>query len=116
MSLSDLIFTGFNRRVAALNKRTGEIVWQQKLHKGNQYVTLLLDDEVLIAAVDGYMYGLAALTGEQLWFNEMSGFGTGVTSLTSMNGSAQNLAAAAAANAAAAASHSTTAPGHPGHA
>ena len=113
MNLSDLIFTGFNRRVAALDKRTGEIVWEQKLPKGQQYVTLLLDGGVLIVAVDGYMYGLDALTGEQLWFNEMSGFGTGITSLASLNGSAPNLAAAAAATAAAAAaSHSTTSPTH----
>ena len=113
MNLSDMIFTGFNRRVAALDKRTGEIVWEQKLRKGQQYVTLLLDGGVLIVAVDGYMYGLDALTGEQLWFNEMAGFGTGVTSLASLNGSAPNLAAAAAATAAAAAaSYSTTSPTH----
>ncbi len=103
MNLSDLIFTGFNRRVAALDKRTGKIIWQQKLHNGQTYVTLLLDGDVLIVAVDGYMYGLDALTGAQLWFNEMAGFGAGVTSLASQNGSAQNLAAAAAATAAAAA-------------
>ncbi len=114
MSLSDLIFTGFNRRVAALDKRTGQIVWDRKLPKGQAYVTLLLDGDLLIAAVDGYMYGLKALTGEQLWFNEMAGFGTGVTSLTSLNGSAQNLAAAAATFAAAATSSSaaTTSSGH----
>lgn len=113
MNLSDLIFTGFNRRVAALDKRTGKILWEQKLPKGQEYVTLLLDDGVLIVAVDGYMYGLNALTGEQIWFNEMAGFGTGVTSLTSLNGSAQNLAAAAAtAAAAAASSSSTTSTGH----
>ena len=112
MNLSDLIFTGFNRRVAALDKRTGKIVWGHKLDKGQQYVTLLLDGNVLIVAVDGYMYGLDALTGEQLWFNEMTGYGTGVTSLVSLNGSAQNLTAAAAAAAAVAAgsdSGSTTA-------
>jgi len=115
MNLSDLIFTGFNRRVAALDKRTGQIIWTQKLPKGQSYVTLLLDGGVLIAAVDGYMYGLEELTGRQIWFNEMAGFGTGVTSLTSLNGSVQNISAAAAANAASAASaQSTASTGHPG--
>ena len=102
MNLSDLIFTGFNRRVAALDKRTGNIVWQEKIQNGQKYVTLLLDGNLLIVAVDGYMYGLDALTGKQIWFNEMTGFGTGVTSLVSLNGTTQNLAAAAAATAAAA--------------
>ena len=108
MDLSDLIFTGFNRRVAALNKRTGNIVWEQKLLKGQSYVTLLLDGGILIVAVDGYMYGLEALTGKQLWYNEMAGFGTGVTSLVSQNGTAQNLAAAASAAAAANSNSSST--------
>ena len=103
MNLSDLVFTGFNRRVAALDKRTGQIVWQWKASKGRMYVTLMLEGDVLIAGVDGYMYGLDARTGAQLWFNEMSGFGTGVTSLASVSGSAQNPGAAAAANAAASA-------------
>jgi len=109
MNLSQLVFTGFNRRVAALDKRTGQIIWDRKLPKGNSYVTLLLDGEILIVAVDGYMYGLKALTGEPLWLNEMAGFGTGVTSLASVNGSAQNLTAAAAAKAASDSSANTSA-------
>jgi hypothetical protein len=67
---------------------------------------------VLIVVVDGYMYGLKSLTGEPLWLNEMAGFGAGVTSLASLNGSAQNPNAAAAS----AAAHSTNSSGHPGHA
>ena len=103
MKISDLVFTGFNRNVAALDKRTGVIVWQWKAPRGRTYVTLLLDGSVLIVSVDGYMYGLNGLTGEELWRNEMTGFGTGVASLASVNGSAQNSSAAAAMNAAAAA-------------
>lgn len=86
MKLSDLIFTGFNRRVAALHRLTGQIIWQWKAPKGSCYVSLLLEKEILIVSVDGYIYGLDPLTGGQLWSNPMTGFGTGVTSLVSING------------------------------
>lgn len=95
MKLSDLVFTGFNRRVAALHRTTGDIVWQWKADEGMSYVTLLLDGDLLVVSVDGYMYGLEALTGVQLWSNPMPGWSTGVASLASVHGSAQNTTAAA---------------------
>lgn len=84
--LSDLVFTGFNKRVAALHRDTGSIVWQWKAPSGSSYTTLLLDGDRLIVSVHGYMYALDAATGRQLWQNEMSGFGFGVASITSVRG------------------------------
>jgi outer membrane protein assembly factor BamB len=104
MKLSDLVFTGFNKRVAALHRETGRMLWQWKAYH-NGYVTLLLDGEMLIVSVNGFMYGLDALTGREIWQNEMEGFGYGVASLVSVNGvtgaSLQSVAAAQAAQAAA---------------
>ena len=87
-----ILFNGSNLCLPGLGRLS-----QEKIQNGQKYVTLLLDGNLLIVAVDGYMYGLDALTGKQIWFNEMTGFGTGVTSLVSLNGTTQNLAAAAAA-------------------
>ncbi|MES2924614.1 MAG: PQQ-binding-like beta-propeller repeat protein [Verrucomicrobiota bacterium] len=101
MNVAELIFTGFNRRVAALNRRTGQIVWQWRAPKGSEYVSLLLEPGLLIVSVDGYMYGLDPLTGRQLWYNPMDGFGTGVTSLVSVNGIGSSPVTAAAAQIAA---------------
>lgn len=96
MQTQDLVFTGFNRRVAALHRHTGAIVWQWKARQGSSYVSLLLDGGLLVVAVDGYMYGLDPLTGAELWFNPMTGFGTGVTALVSVNGLSSNPVAGAA--------------------
>jgi outer membrane protein assembly factor BamB len=114
MSLSDFVLVGFNSRVAALHRETGEIVWEWTAPKpwSNGYVTLLLDGDRLIVAVNGYMYCLDPLGGEQLWYNEMTGFGTGVTSIASVRGNTSPevvaMAAAEAARQATAASTVTT--------
>lgn len=105
MKLSDLIFTGFNKRVAALHRNTGQIVWQWTAPQGSSYTSLLLDGDRLIVSVHGYMYALDALSGTQLWANEMAGFGFGIACLASVNGcsSAHVVAMAAAQQQAAAA-------------
>ncbi len=112
MKLQDLIFVGLNARVAALDRSTGEIIWEWRAPKPpTGYVTLLVDRDLLIASVSGYTYGLDAKTGEQLWFNELKGYGVGVTSIATAGGSSPQpvvLQAAAAHAAAAAASSGTT--------
>ncbi len=99
-----MVLVGFNRRVAALDRKQGEIVWQWKAVKGSGFVSLLLDKDRLFVAVDGYMYCLDPRTGQELWSNPMKGFGTGATSLATSRGhsnyallgEAQRQAAAAA--------------------
>jgi outer membrane protein assembly factor BamB len=88
MSIDHLIFVGFNARVAALNRKTGDIVWKWLCPRPYcGYVTLLLDGDLLVVSVNGYIFGLDPATGEQLWHNETKGFGVGVASLVSMHGS-----------------------------
>ncbi len=87
MHLDDLVFTAFNKRVAALDRNTGAIVWQWTAPSGETYASLLLDGDRLIVCVHGYMYALDAASGRPLWANEMAGFGFGVASLASVRGS-----------------------------
>ncbi len=96
--MDKLIFVGFNSRVVALHRDSGELIWQWKSPKGSGYVTLLLDGDRLIVSVVGYTYCLDPETGNQLWFNELSGFGSGVASLASVRGCVQPLLDAAAAD------------------
>jgi hypothetical protein len=86
MKVTDLVFTGFNGRVAALHRQSGTVVWDWRAPKGRAFVSLLLESDLLVVSVDGYMYGLDPLTGAERWFNPMKGFGTGVTSLVSVRG------------------------------
>jgi PQQ-like domain len=107
MRIQDLVFVGLNGRVAALECSTGEMVWEWRSPKGAGYVNLLVDRNLVIAGVNGYVYGLDPKTGDQLWFNELKGYGLGVTSLATLDGSTSQpvvLQAAAADEAAAAAS------------
>ena len=101
MNLNDLVFTGFNSRVAALNRNTGAIVWRWAAPSGSTYTSLLLDGDRLIVSVQGYMFALDAASGRQLWANEMKGFGFGIASLASVRGGATSstlLTSAAAAD------------------
>ena len=66
-----------------------------------------MDRNLVIAGVNGYIYGLDPKTGDQLWFNKLKGYGVGVTSLATLSGSTSQpvvLQAAAADEAAVAAS------------
>jgi outer membrane protein assembly factor BamB len=94
-AMSHLVFVGFNSRVAAINRNSGETLWEWKSSKGtSEYVALLVDDERLVVSVQGYTYCLNPLTGEELWFNPMKGFGYGIPSLASINGSSNGGTAA----------------------
>ena len=88
MNLDDLVFTGFNKHVAALHRDTGAVVWQWTAPSGNTYTSLLLDGDRLIVSVQGFMFALDAATGRQLWANEMVSYGYGVASLASVRGGA----------------------------
>ena len=51
-----------------------------------------------IVSVIGYTYCLDPATGNQIWFNELKGFGAGVAALASVRGCVQPLLDAAAAD------------------
>ncbi|QDV53169.1 outer membrane protein assembly factor BamB family protein [Gimesia fumaroli] len=81
-SVSDFLFVSFNSRVLALDRDTGELLWNWKAPKGrSNYVSILVDDEQLFVSVDGYTYCLDPYTGQQIWFNPLKGFGYGIPTL-----------------------------------
>jgi outer membrane protein assembly factor BamB len=92
----DLVHLAFKSRVIALDRETGDVVWDWKAPKGSSsYVALLLDGDRLIVSVQGYTYSLDALTGQQMWFNPLKGYGFGLPSLVSLRGNSGSAGAAA---------------------
>jgi outer membrane protein assembly factor BamB len=108
MHLKDLLFLGLNGRVAALDRHSGEIVWEwtakdpDKNRAVGGYMTLLVDQGQLFVSANGYTYRLEPITGDELWANPLRGWGVGPAALaTSTAASQQVLTAAAAAKQAA---------------
>ena len=85
-TIADLAFVGLNSRVFALDRYTGELVWQWKSPEGTGYVFVLLDGDRLIVSVMGYIYCLDPVFGQEVWRNPLKGFGVGVTSLATAHG------------------------------
>jgi outer membrane protein assembly factor BamB len=96
-AIDDLVFIGFNRRVAALDRHSGEIRWKWKADSGSGLVTLLVDGDRLIASCQGYTWCLDPLTGEAIWKQPLKGLGFGIACIASVRGSTAMVAAAAAA-------------------
>jgi outer membrane protein assembly factor BamB len=95
--LDQMIFVGFNSKVAALDRTSGQVLWHWRSPRGSGYTTVMLDGDRLIVSVMGYTYCLDPLTGQQQWANELPGMGMGVATLTSVRGMAANAEGAAAA-------------------
>jgi outer membrane protein assembly factor BamB len=86
MKIDDLLYVCFNGKVVALDKSTGEIVWDWVSPRRYAFVAALLDQERLFVSASGYTWCLDALTGKERWFNELKGYGMGVAMLVSSAG------------------------------
>ncbi len=96
LTVDDLVFVGFNSRIAALNRTTGELVWDWKSPNGSGFVAMLLEGDQLVVSVSGYTYAIDPATGNTLWVNLLKGFGYGIPCLVSVSGSTLSHSAAAA--------------------
>jgi outer membrane protein assembly factor BamB len=81
-STSDFVFIGVKGTVLALNRYTGEEVWNVSL-KGSEFVNLVLDGENLYATVKGEIFCLNPITGDIRWNNPLRGMGYGLVSIAS---------------------------------
>jgi len=95
LTLKDLCYVGLNGRVIAMNRYSGDIVWEWKTPRGrSQFVTMMLDGDRLLVSTNGYIYCLDPLYGQDVWSNPLKGYGTGIASFASANGATDGGAAA----------------------
>jgi hypothetical protein len=109
-AVEDMVFVGLNGRVIALDRDSGDILWQWKASRNGGYMTLLPDRDRLVVSAGGYIYCLDPATGQEKWHNPLTGFGVGVAVLATMHSHSSHgdtAAAQAAANAAASAATTT---------
>lgn len=106
MKIDDLVFVGLNGRVAAMDRKSGQIVWSNDKLKGG-YVSLLLDGDRLIVSSNGYLFCLDPLNGNVIWDNPLTGYGTGVASMVSVRGQSSSTVSMQAASAQASAAASS---------
>ena len=94
MAKPNLVFVGIRGSVLALDKNSGAHVWETKL-KGGTFVTLLVDGDRLLAGANGEIFCLDAATGQILWHDGLKGYGFGLMSIATANGSSDSSASAA---------------------
>ena len=93
-AIADMLFVSFNSRVFALNRDTGDLLWNWKSKGRSNYVSILVDDEQLFVSIDGYTYCLNPYTGREIWFNPLKGFGYGIPTLATAEFNTNSSAAA----------------------
>lgn len=90
MDARRILFIGSSGYVKAVDRHTGEDLWQTSLPgTGYKTVTVLADGGWVYAGSKGYVFGLEATTGRIVWTNEMSGLGYEDMSLALQSGSAE---------------------------
>ncbi|SET50206.1 outer membrane protein assembly factor BamB family protein [Thalassotalea agarivorans] len=92
------LYLGIKGQVVAINKSTGQIVWQTKL-KTSSITNVCIEQDKIFAHAGGHLFCLDAALGSILWTNKLSGLGYG-SCLFAVPGQGQAVYATQQANAA----------------
>ncbi len=80
MGITKYVFVGIRGSVVALDRNSGEVLWETHLN-GDEFVNLVLADTYLYATTRGELFCLEPFTGRVRWGNSLKGFGNGVASI-----------------------------------
>ncbi len=107
MKHKNTLFIFSNGRVAAINKKTGEITWEIKIKQylGHSmryyYGQISVEDDKVYVASSGMLLCIAAKDGSFIWKNELKGWGYQFISMANAGNEASVASAASASSAAA---------------
>ena len=76
------IYLGMAGNVVAIERKTGELLWQTELG-GRGMVNLVWDDGLLMAHTKGELFCVAPDDGRIVWKNGLSGMGYGMGTFAS---------------------------------
>ena len=83
-----LLFAGTHGNVVAIDKASGQTVWQTPLPKSSyQLVVILFEDDTLFCSARGRVFALDPADGRILWTNEMPGLRHGLVFLNTAQSS-----------------------------
>src|SRR5512144_2124281 len=74
------IYVGISGRVVAIDRATGTELWRTSL-RGDDFVNVVLDDDMVLASTRGRLYCLDPATGTIRWENPLKGLGYGIVSI-----------------------------------
>lgn len=104
MRYKNALFVLTNGRVAAIDKKTGDVIWEVKLktHLGHNLSynigQLTVEGDKIFVGISGYLLCLQTKDGSMVWKNELKGWGL---QFISMANAGNEAAAASIAKAAA---------------
>jgi len=81
----NLIYIGIRGSVLALDRATGQTMWQADL-TGRDFVNVVLDNGELYAATKGEIFRLDPSSGEIRWNNKLPGMGRGLVTFAGAEG------------------------------
>ena len=85
--MSDIpVYVGIGGSVLALDAKTGQELWRQKINSGATYTTVALVRGRLYATASGELWCLDSATGTVIWHNRLKGLGVGYVSIAGAEG------------------------------
>lgn len=80
MGIAKYVFVGIRGSVMALDRNTGEIIWETHLN-GDGLVMLVLVENSIYATTHGELFCIEAFTGRVRWGNSLKGYGTAIATI-----------------------------------